>query len=182
MEQVQQNFEKAWQKFETNFKGKLLAKSKKQSITLSLANLILKEASSDWFSGYGAEGKWLSDYKRVYPDRAEAITAILKHELRLGNEAEQAVVEQNAENLGTSSNMKYIVPAAGAVIGAGIASALAAPAIVTMAATALPMVILYSKAKDYGKPAKNKQDSIDGYIAQLQMHKRKIAQVIQKSN
>jgi hypothetical protein len=88
MDQVAQDFEKAWQHFETGFKGKLLARSNKQPMVLSLANVVLKEASSDWFSGYGLEGQWLKGIKSSHPDKGTAIEAILKQKLRFADGAQ----------------------------------------------------------------------------------------------
>jgi len=186
MEETLQTFEKAWQHFETSFKGKLRSKSKEQKITLSLANLILKEVSGDWFSGYGVEGKWLRDYKNESPEKAEAVTKYLKYELKLGTDTTER--QENKADRGDqgvqseSSNTKYVIPAVGAVAGAVIASAFSAPGIVILAAAAVPGVWLYSKAKtkDTGKPAasKNMQTGIDNYIALLQVHRKKITGII----
>jgi len=200
MEQTLQDFEKAWKRFETGFKGKLLEKSKKQTLSLSMANLVLKEASSDWFSGYGAEGKWLRDYKTACPDRAEAVTSILRHELKLGNEANQppqaqrsqtntpearnAPVEPNPSDASGAMDMKSIVPAAGAIAGGVIASALSAPVIITLAAMAVPAYLAYTTMhKDQTRTTKTTKNGtgatgLNEYIAQLQVHKEKIIAVI----
>jgi len=166
MENQVQQFEKAWERFVTSFKGKLNEKSKRQVITLSTANLILKEVSSDWFSGYGAEGKWLRDYKTESPERAKAITAILKHGLRLRDE-----VEQNTQNHGDSAKTK-LVPAP-----VGITAALSALIAALRAA-------LESFLKGAARPSasKNNLEVIENYIAQLQIHKKIILEVIQKPN
>jgi len=162
MEEAAQNFEKAWRRFETSFKGKLLTKSRTQSLTLSQANLILKEVSSDWFSGYGLEGKWLRDYKDECPDRAEAITTFLKHELRLTNEAK---LSQYNQTLSSSTRSESSL--------AGIISAI----IAALRGT------LESFLKDSSKSSspRSKQGAIDKYVAQLQVHKKVILDVIQKS-
>ena len=180
MEQALQTFEKAWQKFETNFKGKLLAKSKAQSLSLSAANLILKEASGEWFSGYGAEGKWLSDYKKECPDRAEAIVAILKHELRLSeNEAEPATTQDTKEQA-TAPQSKLIAPAAGAVIGAGIGSMIAGPiGAMVGAGGGAALAHNLAKGKSVASGAKDGKTDLNGYVVQLQRYKKKIISVIQ---
>jgi len=164
MEQAARQFEQAWSRFETTFKGKLLAQSKTQKLTLSLANLALKGASADWFSGYGAEGRWLSDYTKECPDRAEAITAILKHELRLRDEAEQGRQQQEA-----SSKAESAPPPE------GLASVLS-PLVEALKA------MLDLLLKGSAKPAspKNKQGAIDAYVAQLQAHKKVILDLIRK--
>jgi len=184
MEQTLQDFEKAWRHFETNFKGRLLEKSKTQPLGLSQANLILKDASSDWFSGYGAEGKWLRDYKGLCPAGAETVTSILRHEMRLGNESAprgQGAQVSARDKLGTS-NMKYIVPAAGAIIGGVIASAVSAGVLVSAVAMAAPAVLLYSRMqKNPTKAASAARGGtgINDYVAQLQVYREKIVAVIE---
>lgn len=189
MEQTLQSFEKAWQHFETSFKGKLRSKSKEQKITLSLANLTLKEVSSDWFSGYGTEGKWLRDYKSECPEKAEAVTKYLKYELKLGAETVQPQEAHgnkgdngNQGGREESSSKKYVLPAVGAVAGGAIASALGAPYIVLLAAMAAPAVLLYQGRKGIVKSSSDKKPqatvSIDNFVGQLQMHRKKITGII----
>jgi len=173
-----QTFEEAWQRFETRFKGKLLAQANKQGITLSLANLLLKDASSDWFSGYGHEGKWLADYKSEYPDRAKTVTTMLKHELKLTDQAEQ---KSSTASLAAGAKMKYVLPTTGAVVGAVVASALSLPLVPQLALMALPAAALYPVGKELGKNrvAKNRQSAIDDYLAQLETYKKKILDIIE---
>jgi len=209
MEQTLQDFEKAWRRFETNFKGKLLEKSKKQALGLSLANLILKDASSDWFSGYGTEGKWLRDYKATCPDRAEVVTAILRHELKLGDvpapsapqgrgtqintpETRDASNTSNKPNAPTPDaldkylDMKSIIPTSAAIIGAAIVSVPAALVGGALVAAAVVGPMMYSKmSADSAKTTKTGGKVIDAtgindYVAQLQVHKEKIVAVITK--
>jgi len=166
VEQAAEQFEKAWAVFETKFKGKLLAKSKTGALGLDQVNLILKGASSDWFSGYGAEGKWLRDYANDSPDRAKAITEILKYELRLVGQVEPS----NANKVGKNKTeppppQDEMSPALQPL----------KPVIDTLRA------LLEAFLKKPSKPAakKNMRDTIDRYAAQLQIHKRVILDVIQ---
>jgi len=179
MEQVIQSFEKAWQNFETVFKGKLLAYAGAHEVTESAANLLLKETSLDWFTGYGLQGKWLRDYKQQFPDRAGTIAAILNSELRVSQAQE---TEQKQQSQSATSNKKYVLPVAGAVVGLVVASAFRAPALVRVAAAAIPAVLLYPKSTGGSKASSGRANKavIDGYVAQLQPHKRRILAEIQQ--
>jgi len=171
MEQAAEQFEKAWARFETNFKGKLFAKSKTQPLTLSQANLILKSVSSNWFSGYGAEGMWLRDYTKECPDRAEAITAILKHKLALIGEAEPSKETKNQEvpsNTESRPRQEEV-------------EALSIPALIAeILRRFLPKTPAKQSAAKTGKSAKTAKGDIDKYVAQLKEYKKVILDVIQK--
>ena len=190
MDQTLQDFEKAWAHFETGFKGKLRSRSKERTITLSLANLILKEVSADWFSGYGVEGKWLRDYKGENPEKAEALTNYLKHTLRLEPEivpepgAQGGQADLGRQENKETSKIKYVLPAIGAVVGGGIAHALHTGYIVQLAAMALPAVALYPRGGGGTKVAKKApaaadvQDVINSFAGQLQRHRNQIIAIM----
>ena len=170
MEQAAEQFEKAWERFETNFKGKLFAKSKTQPLTLSQANLILKGVSSNWFSGYGAEGMWLRNYTKECPERAEVITEILKHKLILTSEPEQSQKRQGPEASLSTESRKPQEEVAGLPISALFAEIM----------RRLFELLSRNPAKQTApKSPKTNKVGVDKYVTQLKVYKKVILEVIQ---
>ena len=85
-----ERFETCWARFENNLRGKMMDKTKAQEMTLSLANLVMGEALSEWYTSYSLEGKMLSDITKEDPKKGDMILDTLKKEVRFTKEVKSA--------------------------------------------------------------------------------------------
>jgi hypothetical protein len=171
MNQDTQAFETNWKRFETTVKGKLLEKQKQQDVAVGFANIILKEAATNWFSSYSAEGRWLSRYTENNPDKGSAVKAVLKNDMKFVEVAAKQTI---------SPYVKYGVAVAGAVVGGGLAGLFTESLLPRIIGAAVPAAVLYPMASEYEKSALEggKSEAINGYIAQLEQYKQSIIRII----
>lgn len=167
-----QEFIKAWLHFETTLKGKLRPKINDQEVSENYANIILNDVATIWFSSYGTEGLWLTNYQSLEPEKGKRIYTILKNELKFSS-----TINKKQSN----QYVKYAVPAAGAIIGGSIAKAVTSNILLKCASIAAPVAILYPIAKEYesSKEKDMNKNILDNYINQIQDCKSKIISIIE---
>lgn len=170
--QILNGFEKQWDKFIVKFKGKLLGEAKKQKLSHPLVCILLRDIKLCWESEYDECGRWLKDYKKINPEKADQIHNILDS-LTLSE------VEPPKE---IPDLVEYAVPLAGAAVGLGVSSMLGAQLIVKTVSTVVPALLLYSSIKTVKSNKKSNGDSllINKYIEQLDTYKERIMLIVKE--
>jgi len=172
MNNYNQEFEVSWKRFETNLRGKLMAKVKEQKLTVGLANLLLKDASANWFSMYQLEGKNLINYTKEKPDKGKIINDILKNDMKFNEEIKSSDI---------APGFKMLIAVVLGCAGMLIAFIMHATLLQKAASFAVPAILGYllisSVEKNVNGDAEGKV--VDQYIAQLDKFKKSIVSVIE---
>lgn len=167
MKEYSNDFDHCWERFRVNVKARLMDRSKDAKLTLSLANLALKDAAAAWLDEYDILGGWLKKLKATRPMEAQELEKFLKYEMSF-HEVER---EKGIPELAS-----YAVPIGGALAGAGISILRRSSVLVTAASMILPAAVLTPVMKTVKQ---NKEEEIDkklieGYLKQLELFKEKI--------
>lgn len=170
----QTEFEALWKKFVIRLKGKILRRWEKRSLSASELKLLLVEAALGWDSGEDEGGRWLRGYTKEHPAEGELIRTILVEDMRFTEIPPQKELPES---------MTYILPAAGAVVGLSVATYFRANWAVKAASAIAPGMLIYpaAKAVQGSSQAKNRQNVIDGYIAQLDKYKQSVLSVLEEA-
>lgn len=166
-----EKFESLWTDFIALVKGKLISTAAKQKLSTPLANLILSDAASSWNSDYEINGKWLSNLKDTDPKKAELVCDVLISDMHF-------VGMDIKEELPTYYN--YVIPAVGAFAGCAISMYMGYGKLVQAASTIIPAVLLYPAVTTFRNRMNeiNKDNCIEGYIAQLEKYKNSVLSVL----
>lgn len=166
-----EKFDSLWSDFIALVKGKLINTANEQKLSIPLANLILSDSASIWFSDYEINGKWLSSFAEREPQKAELIQDILMNDMKFIN------IEMKKE---LSDGIYYLIPAIGAIAGLGISYFSGASKIVQAISTIAPAVLLYPAVKKYGKQKEesNKEKNLAALIQQLNKYYNGIMSIL----
>jgi hypothetical protein len=166
------DFEMIWNRFETSIKGKLLEKMQTQSITISHANILLKNVSANWFDMYDISGKWLIEYTKENPEKGNKINNILKNELKFSREAKWRIMPKY---------LKAIILLCGAIAGYILAILTKQNTIrMKLLIIILPLGVLYYLITNYEKQISenSKKIIINNYVKQLNEFKNNINKIL----
>lgn len=165
------DFERCWKKFTDTLGGALIEESEKQTLTYSVASIILSNASMAWSLSYDECGRWLSSYKKENPEKGELAEQILTKDMRFTELPPK-------KNLPEAVN--FIAPLGGAIVGGGIAHLLGTNIFIQVASAAVPAVLLYPTTKSIGNMIKrnNKEAVLTEYMAQLEKYRKSVISVI----
>lgn len=160
-----------WDNFMTELRGKLLTTARTQELSLPLANLVLSELVGYWFSSSDIKGIWLTEYSKTHVAEGQCISNILTNDLKFETKVDVAVM---------SNGIKYLLVAAGAVLGFGLSSFFGASRIIKIAATLIPMVVSLPLLNKYQENQRmsNRNKLIDSYIGQLKKIENSICSII----
>lgn len=166
-----QTFENRWSRFELRIRMKLSPLFQKETPTLAVANIALRQATENWFTKYDVDGKWLCDISADNPDKAALITEILKKDLCFATQVDNSTF---------SKLVLYSVPVLGGVVGFGISSWLQWTTLAKVAATLIPTSVLYPTVSSLAKSSDEKRsvDTVTSYIQQLDQYKAAIISVL----
>ncbi len=167
MKDYSSEFDQCWERFRVNVKAKLMERSKDTKLTLSLANLALKDAVTGWLDEYDILGSWLKGYKKAQPEKAQKLEEFFRYELTF-HEAER--------DKGIPELASYAVPIGGALAGAGISILKRSSFLVTTASIVLPAAVLAPVMKTVKQNKEQEIDKklIEKYLQQLMSFKERI--------
>lgn len=166
-----EHFDEQWSEFTTMVKGKLIAKAKKQTLSLPLANLILSDAASIWGSEYESCGRWLGNYSSFNPEKGGVIKQILFSDMAFSDLSTPTPIPDYFD---------YIVPAAGAALGYGAAYLLEGSKLMQVSSLLIPAVALYPAVKTFRNYQKEHiiEISIHQYLEQLNKYRDNILTIL----
>lgn len=160
-------FEEIWKKFMTLCRAKLMEKSSYCALSVSAAEMSVRDASSVWFDQYEMCGQWLHRLGKENAAAAQKIKAILQ-ETRL----EPVPDKKPFPDLGV---LGIAAGGAAAAAGAGAWIFQLGPA-ATLISAAIPAAVLYPVMKAHQKNGKEKakKETIEAYLQQLSLVKKEI--------
>lgn len=166
------NFEKNWDKFIKQLKGKLIAQRTKRNFSYPVLKLILAEAVTVWETNYDECGRWLLDYDKENPEKAALIKNILLKDMRF---------TEIPKKKDASKGIALAVSAAAAAVGFGICTYLDKGMLITAASTVLPAAAAYPAVTVTSGMMKEKNDDdiINAYLGQLEKFRISIIDVIE---
>ena len=164
-------FESYWDRFTDRLRGTLMNESKKQTISYSVASILLSDALMSWSLSYDDCGAWLLRLKSEDPRKGELVSRILSNDIKFTEIEPKKVMPPAA---------KVLAPAAGAALGFGISHALGAGILVQIISTVLPAALIYPATNSVGNmmAENNKSAIIDDYMAQLDKYKKSVISVL----
>ena len=167
-----QRFEQLWEQFIATFKGSLITEARKQHVNLTLAKILLKDATEPWTADYGVNGVWLKHLKQDEPKKGELVEEILTHDLTLQDVKIAPPKPNNA--------LKVAVPIGAGVAGLAVAKALSLGTVATATAVAVPAALALPivNSRMETAAAKRKQHIIDAYVQQLDKYKESIKSIL----
>lgn len=165
------DFEKYWDKFTTKLRGMLMNQSQKQTLTYSIASIILSDAAVSWSLSYDECGIWLIKYTEGNPEKGELISQVLTGDMKFKEIPPKKDIPESAN---------IITPLVGAILGGGIAHILDANVFVQIASAIVPAALLYPAIKSVGNMVteNNKDGIIDEYMAQLEKYKKSVIVIL----
>lgn len=171
MNKQQEKFEHLWSDFIALVKGKLLTTASKQTLSISLANLILTDAASSWGSDYEINGRWVKDIKMQDPQKAELILEILLNDLKFSDVRIKGTLPDY---------YNYLIPTIGAFVGYAAGSYWDFSKLWQAVSTIVPAVLLYPAVKSYrnNQQLSNNEYLVNQYIEQLIKYKNSIISIL----
>ncbi|MBQ2885106.1 MAG: hypothetical protein IJE43_15330 [Alphaproteobacteria bacterium] len=171
MNQQQEKFESLWSDFIALVKGKLLTTANKQTLSISLANLILTDAASSWGSDYEINGRWIKEIRMLDPKKAELILEVLLNDLKFSDVRIKGVLPDYCN---------YLIPTIGAFVGYAAGNYWDVSKLWQVVSTIAPAVLLYPAVKSYreNQQLSNNENLINQYIEQLAKYKNSIISIL----
>lgn len=171
MNKEQEKFESLWDDFIVLVKGRLLTAAGNQTLSTSLANLILSDAASSWASDYDINGRWMKDIKMQDPKKAELISEVLLNDLRFSDVRIKGVLPEYCN---------YLIPAAGAVAGYAVGVFFDYSKLWQGVFTLVPAVLLYPLVKHFrsNQHISNNENLVNLYVEQLIKYKNSIMSIL----
>lgn len=171
MNKQQEKFEHLWSDFIALVKGKLLTTASKQTLSISLANLILTDAASSWGSDYEINGRWVKEIKMQNPQKAELILEILLNDLKFSDVRIKGTLPDY---------YNYLIPTIGAFVGYAAGSYWDFSKLWQTVSTIVPAVLLYPAVKSYrnNQQLSNNEYLVNQYIEQLIKYKNSIISIL----
>lgn len=166
-----EKFESLWADFITLFKGKLIEVSNKQTLSASLARLILADAASTWSSDYEINGRWLQKFTQEEPRKAELIREIIEKDMTLQEIDKKSELPMYCD---------IILPFATAGIGFAVSYYLGYGKLAQACSALIPGALMYPAIKKFRNTQikNNKQNAIDQYISQLDKYYNSIISIL----
>lgn len=171
MNKQQEKFESLWSEFIALVKGKLLMTANKQTLSTSLANLILTDAASSWGSDYEINGRWVKELKMQDSQKAELILDVLLNDLKFSDVRIKDVLPDYCN---------YLIPTIGAFVGYAAGGYLDFSKLLQIVSTIAPAVLLYPAVKSYrnNQQLSNNESLVNQYIEQLTKYKNSIISIL----
>ena len=171
MNNQQEKFESLWSDFIALVKGRLLTTANKQTLSTSLANLILADAASSWGSDYEINGRWVKEIREQEPKKAELILEVLLNDLKFSDVRIKGVLPDYCN---------YLIPTIGAIVGYAASHYWGASKLWQVVSTVAPAVLLYPAVKVYRKNQElsNIENITNQYIEQLEKYKNSIISIL----
>ena len=170
-----EKFETLWTNFETRVKGKLMTIQKNQTISTSLANLILTDLALSWASDIEINGRWLNSLTEENPTKAAMIKSILMKDMHFDPIEKPSSYE-------STNILQYIIPCAGAGVGYIASRFFEVNSLGQAAFILIPALASYPVAKNIVTNKKQlvAQQEIDLYIEQLAKYKSSVISILQQ--
>lgn len=167
------DFEKNWKKFVTRLQGQLLTQVKKGVFNMATFNLILDDCVGFWDSKHTEGGRWLDNYEKEYPQKAELIRDILLKDMKF---------EEGSVNSSQQGYLKYAIPAGSAAAGLIVSKLAGASPLIQAACTIVPAVLAYPVSNGIAEAAdeSRKKEVIRSCIEQLDKYKAGISSILQE--
>lgn len=165
-------FKKNWDKFFTRLHGQLITQAKNGVFTLASSNLILADCIGFWDSRHSEGGRWLEEFEREYPNKAETVRNILLNDMRF---------EEGAADDSRQEYLKYILPAGSAAAGFAISRIAGANMAVQAVCTVAPAAVAYPVASNFLHAADDnrKKKMIQDCLSQLDKYRVSIESILQ---
>ncbi len=171
MNTEKEKFEPLWDDFITLVKGKLITSAKKQTLSTSLANLILTDAASSWGSDYEINGRWMKKFIDESPSKANLVKEILLQDMKFTNITMMRVLPDYCN---------YLIPTIGAFVGYATGSCFSVGKIIQVVSTVAPAILLFPVVKMYRENQynANAENAVTQYISQLTKYKDSIISIL----
>lgn len=169
-----EKFEDSWKIFIANITGELKECIKKSKLTLSYANILLRDVSLDWKSDITMTGVWLDKYSKDNYEKAKKIEEILTKEITFEK------IEES-ENDKSSKSINIIAPLVGGTVGYGVGRAISKNSLLLKTATTgIGVVTTLCAINNSNKTNKDndEEDKIKKYVSQLDKYKLKVIDII----
>ncbi len=166
-----ERFEKYWKDFSDRLQGQMMTQANKGVFTFASLNLILSDCVGSWDSKYSGGGRWLDEYEKKYPQKAQMIRNILLNDMKFTEDSE-----------GDTKNdyLKYIVPLGSAAVGLGISRGVGASNLVQAICTISPAVVAYPVTNNILDSTKDQKMKarISNYMRQLDKYRLSIESIL----
>ena len=166
-----ESFEKCWKQFAIQLQGKMMIEAKKGVVTTASFNLILASIIDFWDSRYCEGGRWLDNYEKKYPKKAELIRSILLEDMKF---------KEEAKGLSNNDFLKYVVPVGSAAAGFVVSKIIGTSSMVQTVCTIAPAVVAYPVTTNLldNITSSNKKELIQIYMNQLEKYKLSIESIL----
>jgi hypothetical protein len=166
-----EKFESLWTNFLVLVKGKLINAANKQTLSPSLASLILADAAGSWASEYELNGRWLKKLNETDPQKGTLVSEVLLNDMKF------TAVETKGE---LPLYYNYAIPVAGGLAGWGVSMLCGAGKLVQAASAVLPALLLYPAVNTLRKNlnSANHEKAIADYVGQLEKYKNSVLSIL----
>ncbi len=165
-------FDKNWDKFVTRLQGRLMTQAKNGGSMQQSSNLILADCIGFWDSRHSEGGRWLENYERECPEKAEMVKNILLNDMKF---------EEYSSGVSQKGYMKYMVPIGCAAAGFGLSKISGADTVIQTVCTIAPAAAAYPVTINALRAGENsrKKQMIQNYLSQLNKYKVSIESILQ---
>lgn len=165
-------FQACWTKFSTRLKGEMMMQAKNKTFTYPVLNLLLAESTGFWDSQYSEGGRWLKQYEKEEPGKADMIRDILVKDMKFTEVPEAA---------SRNDFLKYALPAGSAVAGFAISRIFSASKLIQAICTIATAAAAYPIAGNILDKSQNnkRQELIQAYMSQLDKYKISVESIMQ---
>ena len=169
--QEKETFEKNWQKFITRIRGQMMSQMKNGFFSYGTLDLILADSLGFWESKDFEGARWLDEFERSHPDKAQRVRAILLEDMRF---TEEPLEKPKGKVL------SYAVPVGSAVAGLLAARAAGAGKAVQIAGALVPAVVTASVTDSAVRATADKKEKewIDLYLRQLDKYRLSVESIL----
>lgn len=164
-------FKKNWDKFVSRLQGQLITQARNGVFTPASSNLILADCIGFWDSRHSEGGRWLEEFEKEYPQKAEMVRNILLDDMKF---------EENSADDSKQEYLKYIIPVGSAAAGFAISKIAGANAIVQAVCTIAPAAAAYPVASNilHAADDNRKKEMIRNYLSQLDKYRVSIESIL----
>ena len=170
MEELKERFEKVWESFITSFEGTLIGENKKNGVSFQNAKLALNNCLEMWNDSADICGHWLNKLSKSDNEKGEKVKNVLS-DIEL-NPIEKKPISGSFSGAGA---------AGAAAVGFATSKVFELGTIGTVASTVIPAAVAYPVVSSIIKKsnAKKTEETITGYVDQLDQYKRMILAIIE---
>jgi len=167
-----ERFQKYWNRFVTQLKGKLMAQAKNETLTCSVMNLLLADSIEFWDSHHSEGGRWLEKLEKENPQKGSMVREILVNDMKF---------EDTSETISRNDLIKVVLPVGSTLAGYAISHFAGANRVIQAICTAAPAAIAYPVASGMHKSAREqkKKDIIRNYMDQLDKYRISVESILQ---